>query len=152
MIIDNLKNCELYFGVNKNFEKAFEFIKKACNENLPVGKYEIDGKDVYAMVQEYDTKPEENGKFEGHRKYIDIQFIVSGEEKMELMDISKAVAKTEYNEERDFLFFENTDKANKTVFTGGEYGIFFPWDIHKPGLSAKAESNAVRKIVVKVKF
>jgi len=152
MIIDNLKNCELYYGVNEKFKKAFEFIKKACDENMPVGKYEIEDSDIYAMIQEYTAKEPESGKFEGHRKYIDIQFIVSGKEKMEVMNISEATAKTEYNEERDFSFFENADGVTGVVCGSGEYGIFFPWDIHKPGLVADEENREVKKIVVKVKM
>ena len=52
MIFDNIRNCKMYYGVNERFEKAFDFIKKAVEENLEVGKYEIDGKEVYALVQE----------------------------------------------------------------------------------------------------
>jgi beta-galactosidase beta subunit len=52
MIIDNTKNSTLYLGANKRFEKAFAFIEKAVKENLPAGKYEIDGKEVYASVLE----------------------------------------------------------------------------------------------------
>ena len=71
MVFDSIKNCELYYGVHKNFEKAFDFIKKATAENLPVGKYELDGKDLYASVQEYTSKTEQESKFEGHRNYIE---------------------------------------------------------------------------------
>ena len=87
MIFDHVKNCEQYYSLHKNFEKAFDFIKRAVAENLPVGKYEIDGKDLYASVQEYQAKAPEDGKFEGHRNYIDIQYIVSGIETIEVVDI-----------------------------------------------------------------
>ena len=111
MIIDTLKNCEIYYGVHPRFEKAFDFIKKACAEKLPVGKYEIDGKNLYAMVQEYDSNSPENTKFEAHRNYIDIQYIISGTENMQAFDISDATLNTEYNSENDVIFFENTDQV-----------------------------------------
>ena len=150
MIFDNMKNCALYYGANKNFEKAFDFIKYAVSENLPVGKYELDSTQVYASVQEYETKLPENGKFEGHRNYIDIQYVVSGAEAIDVMDVGKAVAKTEYDPVKDFQLYENSENCNKCAIEAGEYGIFFPHDIHKPGM-AYGEIAPVKKIVVKVK-
>ena len=80
MIFDNIKNKELYLSINDGFKAGFDFIEKAIKENLPVGKYEIDGKKVWASVQEYLSKDE--AKAEAHRNYIDIQYIVSGKESM----------------------------------------------------------------------
>ncbi|MBQ8526175.1 MAG: YhcH/YjgK/YiaL family protein [Clostridia bacterium] len=148
MIFDTLENCSLYYEVNSGFEKAFEFLKNSGN--LPVGKYEIDGSNVYAMVQEYTTKPEHDCSFEGHRKYIDIQYMVSGTEAMDVTDASKVVSKTAYDEARDLEFFENCDTAVKGVVQSGEYAIFFPHDIHKPSMAFNGKQEQVKKIVVKV--
>lgn len=152
MVFDKLENCKLYYGMNEKFEKAFDFIKKAVDENLPVGKYEIDGTELYASVAEYTSKLESEGKFEGHQKYIDIQYIVSGIETMEVMDISKATSNTEYNEVKDIEFYANTDKAGCVVVESGEYGIFLPHDIHKPGMAFENKQTAVKKIIVKVRI
>ena len=151
MIIDNIKNCEKYLSVHKNFEKAFNFLKKAVNENYAPGRYEIDGTDVYANVMENITKDESDCKFEGHQNYIDIQFIVCGVEVMAIADISKMTANTEYNTERDVQNYENSNKSSVAVIESGEYGIFFPHDIHKPGMSLGGNKAQVKKIVVKVK-
>lgn len=152
MIFDTLENCALYYGVHARFEKAFAFIKQAVEEQLPVGKYEIEGKALYASVQEYNTKSEQEAKFEGHRNYIDIQYIVSGVETIEVVHISKAAVKTEYNAVKDVEFYENNEKAGKGVLEAGEYGIFLPDDIHKPGMAFGGVSLPVKKIVVKVKL
>lgn len=152
MIADNMKNCKLYYGANERFEKAFDFIKKACGENLPVGKYEIDGTNLYAMVQEYNSKAPEDGKFEAHRNYIDIQYIISGTEKMEVMDISRAVPKSDYNDQKDVMFYENEKNASVGIYSDGEYGVFFPHDVHKPGMATDSGSELIKKIVVKVKI
>ncbi len=152
MIFDTIKNCEKYFPLHKNFEKAFEFIKKAVEEELPVGRYELDGKNLFALVQEYTTKNPVDAKCEAHKNYIDIQYIVSGEERMEAFDISKATLKTEYNEEKDVVFFEDSEKAISSVFESGEYAIFFPWDVHKPGMSFGKTPKGVKKIVVKLLY
>lgn len=152
MIIDKIEHCELYYGVHKHFEKAFAFIKKAMEEKLPVGKYELDGKDLYASVQEYNSKEEAAARYEGHRKYIDIQYIVSGEEAVEVLDIEKCLPITDYNEEKDVLFFQPTEKVWKGIWTAGEYGIFYPNDIHRPGMRVDGVSAPVRKILVKIKL
>lgn len=151
MIVDNIKNCEMYYKLNKGFEKAFDFIKKAVRENLPIGKYEIDGNEVYALIQEYKTKLKEEGKFEGHRKYIDIQYIISGIEKIDVIDISKLESNIEYNEEKDIEFYKDNSKTGNVVLEEGEYAIFYPTDIHKPGMVFDSITD-VKKIVVKVKL
>lgn len=151
MIKDSLTNCSLYFGVHKNFEKAFNFIKKVIIESLPVGSYEIDGKDVYAMVQEYNTKLENEAKNEGHKNYVDIQFVVFGKEMIEVIDISKVNSKVDYNPEKDVQFYFDGVDATKCILCDGEYVILFPHDIHKPGMAIREIQSPVKKVVVKVK-
>ena len=152
MVIDKIENCKLYFNVYENFEKAFAFIQKAETENLPVGKYEIDGKNLYASVQEYNTKEEQAARFEGHKKYIDIQYIAAGQEAVEVVDIEKCASITEYNEEKDVEFFQTDAKVWKGVWTAGEYGIFMPNDIHRPAMRVDGVSAPVRKILIKIKL
>jgi len=107
MIIDNIKNSKLYFSVNNNFKKAFEFIEKAVNDNFEVGKYEIDGDKVYALVQEYETKTHNDTKFEGHKKYIDIQYIIEGTEYIEIADIDGMEPFTVYDDDKDFTLYSD---------------------------------------------
>ena len=150
MIFDNIKNCKMYFSVNENFEKAFEFIQKATKENLPAGKYELDGNKVYAMVQEYDAKLDNGGNFEAHRNYIDIQYIAEGIEAMGVAEVSRGKLAVEYDETYDVLFYALDDKTQKLVLQAGDFAVFYPHDVHKPGLCLEGESPNVKKIVVKV--
>lgn len=150
MIFDTIKNCEIYYGIDSRFEKAFDFIKKAVSEKKPEGKYEIEGESLFAVVQEYTTKDTSEAKLEAHRKYIDIQFIDTGIEDVEMQDISHAETCEEYNCEKDVEFFKDSDKIKKCPIGSGEYGIFFPQDVHKPGLVYNGEKTAVRKILVKI--
>ena len=150
MIIDSMKNHKLYAATYPGFREAFAFLEKAMAEDLPVGRYEIDGTKVFALVQTYETKPSAAGSFEGHRNYIDLQFILSGVEIIETLDISKAAVKVEYDESKDAAFFENSEKSGTVVLEAGEYGIFFPHDIHKPGRIFGAEPAPVKKIIVKI--
>ena len=151
MVFDTLKNCAQYYSLHEKFEAAFAFIKEACAKDLAVGKYEIEGKELYASVQEYTPKAPEQGKFEAHKNYIDIQYIISGVEVMGDMDIAKAASKSDYNPEKDVEFYHDNDKAGYCVVEDGEFCIFFPHDVHKPGLMYQDVAAPVKKIVVKVK-
>ena len=151
MIFDTISNCNLYYGINDKFEKAFEFIKKAVADNLPEGKYEIEGEKFFASVQEYTTKAPCEAKGETHRKYIDIQFIERGTENVEMMNISVAEPINEYNCEKDVQFFKDNENAKICPISAGEYGIFMPYDIHKPGMCINGKPADVKKVVVKVK-
>lgn len=151
MISDNLKNCELYVSNHPRFAAAFDFIKKASAENYPVGRYEIDGDNLFALVQEYDSRLLADAKFEGHKRYIDIQHIVSGVEVMKFADIAKMTEKAPYNEVKDCTNYLDTE-ASQVILKDGEYAIFFPHDIHMPCISLHETPAPVRKIVVKVKL
>ena len=82
MIIDRIQNRAYYEGMHPDFSLAFDWIERAMREEPPTGRYALDGDRVYAMVQEYEGK-EDHEIFEGHRRYLDIQFILSGRESME---------------------------------------------------------------------
>ncbi len=147
MILDNILNCKKYETLNKNFEKAFKFLKREDLGSLTVGKYEIDGESVFAMVQEYETKDLENVKYEAHKKYIDIQYLVDGTENMGYDLIDKLEVSSPYSEETDFMLL--TGKPRLILFNEGEFFILFPEDAHMPGIFVK-EKNKVKKVVVKV--
>lgn len=149
MIIDSLKNSVQYREVHKGFAGAFDFLEKAIEQELPVGRYEIDGDRVFAFIQEYTSKTESS--YEAHKNYIDIQFIVAGTEVIYAADISSMTVRDEYSTEKDIMFLEDYEKASKAVLTAGEYGIFFPHDAHKPGLCFDGKPDNVKKIVVKVR-
>ena len=148
MIFDNMKNCSMYFCLNKNFEKAFEFLKTA--HDLPVGRYEIDGDKVFALVQEYEAKPAHICMFEGHRKYIDIQYIISGTEEMDVTFPSEVEEKIPYDAEKDLEFFTDCPSPIKAVVHKGEYAVFFPHDIHKPAMAYGNKPEMIKKVVLKV--
>ena len=148
MIYDRYENRELYYACHPGFRLGFDFIKRVQEENLEPGKYELDGKNVYASVQEYTSKLDSE-VFEGHRDYIDIQYIVSGREVMECAEKSDCQTATPYNSEKDVEFFTCSGRKAKMEFDEGCFAVFFPQDIHKPGVMLDAQSP-VKKVVVKV--
>ena len=126
MIFDNVKNSQMYCDMNPCFKKAFEFIQKVMSENVGVGKYEIDGKDVFAIVQEYETKLKENTSFEGHENYIDIQCVIEGREILGCVEVSKAVVNVDYDAEKDVAFYKDCETASLCVAEEGDFCIFYP--------------------------
>lgn len=112
------------------------------------GRVELAG-GAFALEQVYTPKPRAEGFFESHRKYIDVQVVVSGAELMELADISRLVVSDAYNPERDFIKYADIAGAAVLKMGPGDAAIFFPNDGHMPALHWRG-SGVVRKTVVKV--
>ena len=149
MIVDNLKNSKQYCSAHSGFSAGFDFLEKAVSENLPEGRYEIDGDNVFAFIQEYTSK--EESSFEAHKNYIDIQFVISGLEKIEVKEIANCTLKSEYNDVKDVEFYEDATFPTTLILSDGDFAILFPCDIHKPGVKVNEESVPIKKVVVKVK-
>ena len=88
-------------------------------------------------------------KYEAHKKFIDIQLILSGKELIAVTPIEKMEIKDEYNETKDVMFFQHNDECTDYVLESGDFLILYPQDVHMPGVCVN-EKSAVRKIVVKV--
>jgi YhcH/YjgK/YiaL family protein len=148
MIFDTLDNLARYDGLGHNLPRALKFLSETDLTTLPIGRTEIHGDDLFAMVQEYATKPSEQGKWEAHRKYIDIQYVISGTERMGFANL-RAMQIEEYISEKDFQALSGTGSF-VDVFAGS-FVIFFPEDGHMPCLCVD-DPRQVRKVVLKVKI
>ena len=148
MIVDKTDNLKQYAHLGSKFQKAFAFITDPEVLLLDNGKYEIDGNDIYALVSEYKSKSETDGKFEAHKKYIDIQFVAKGTELIGYAPPNQQQIINNYNEEKDVMFFSGEKSFIK--MERGMFAVFFPNELHMPGIKASV-SEDVKKIVVKVK-
>ena len=126
---------------------AYDFIVNKA-DGVAVGKYELEG-GAYVSVQEYTTKARSEAKYEAHKKFIDIQMILSGRELIAVTPIEKMEIKDEYNETKDVMFFQHNDECTDYVLEAGDFLILYPQDVHMPGVCVN-EKSSVRKIVVKV--
>ena len=126
---------------------AYDFIVNKA-EGAAVGKYDLEN-GVYVSVQEYTTKARSEAKYEAHKKFIDIQMILSGKELIAVSPIEKMTISDEYNEEKDFMLFHHNDECTDYVLEAGDFLILYPQDVHMPGVCVN-EKSPVRKIVVKV--
>ncbi|MBQ1629162.1 MAG: YhcH/YjgK/YiaL family protein [Treponema sp.] len=126
---------------------AYDFIVNKAKD-AAVGKYDLEN-GAYVSVQEYTTKARSEAKYEAHKKFIDIQMILSGKELIAVSPIEKMTISDEYNEEKDFMLFHHNDECTDYVLEAGEFLILYPQDVHMPGVCVN-EKSPVRKIVVKV--
>ncbi|MBS4035449.1 MAG: YhcH/YjgK/YiaL family protein [Ignavibacterium sp.] len=148
MIIDNLSNSRLYPGLSEGINRAFSYLHSInFNEVLP-GKYEIDGDNIFAIVAKYQTKDESEGKPESHKKYIDVQYVAKGYELMGYAPLGQQEIISEYSEENDIIFYKCVTSLVRV--DEGMFAIFFPNDIHLPGIE-DVEKSFVKKVVVKVR-
>ena len=151
MILDNLSLCQRYTALSPRFAKAFEYLKKFEGDTKN-GRYELDGDNVYAMVQRYTTKPADKGQFEAHRKYIDVQYVHAGKETILWAPLESLVNKTNeaYNTEGDYALFGLVATATPLRMSAGQFTILFPEDGHVPCCEWDGPCE-VTKVVVKVK-
>lgn len=147
MMIDRMENAARYAFLGRRLSSALEFLRATDFSTTAPGRYELDGDQLYYLVQEYLPKPVSAGKAEAHRRYIDIQFVLRGEEFIGYADLSQLQA-MEYLAEKDFLAVEG--KMDLVRVPAGSFMLLFPNDAHMPGLSTGAE-GVVRKVVVKAK-
>lgn len=108
------------------------------------------GDGLFVIEQAYPTKLRADGFFESHRKYIDVQVVVEGEELMEVIDAAAIALRQPYNPERDLIVYEDSSRASLLRLQAGQLAVFFPADVHMPSLRVGPAAVAVRKAVVKV--
>lgn len=147
MIIDNLSKLTEYETLNPHFGKAIKFIQLLDLKNPELGKFEIDGKNVFASISESKLKTPEQAKLEVHNNYIDIQIPISKAEGFGWTGRSELTKEAApFDETKDIQFFEDKPTLNFDL-QPGNFAIFFPQDGHAPCIG----EGTVIKIVIKIK-
>jgi biofilm protein TabA len=148
MILDSLKNAGLYESIHPRFQQAFHFLKNTNLANLPLGKMEINGSDLFVNVVEVVGKSADDAKMETHLRYIDIQVPVTAPETMGWIAVNQLKETTqEYNAEKDVAFF--ADKATNFInVQPNEFAVFFPEDGHQPGIAEGQHKKVIVKVLV----
>lgn len=149
MLVTSLPHATDHDYLSERFRKAYAFLAQPNLADLPLGRNEIDGDNVYANVLEYDTVPAGDKELEAHRDYYDVQFVVSGEELLQYAPTCGLDVVQAYVEADDFCLLKTPEAATSITLHAGELAIFAPEDAHKPGCTLN-EPTRVRKIVVKV--
>ncbi|MDP4208582.1 MAG: YhcH/YjgK/YiaL family protein [Bacteroidota bacterium] len=138
-----------YHKNQATWDKVFDFLKTHDLQTIALGKYPIDD-NAFVNVTNNVDRPLENTTWEAHRKYIDLQYIARGKEKMGMAPLAKTKIVKEYNETKDVCVPEATEAIAKYyVAEPSTFLLFFPKDAHRPNI--KVDSDTVRKVVVKIK-
>ena len=149
MISSSIFTKDVIHTYPKAIQTALEYLKANDFTKMETGVYEIQGRDIYAQVMDCVTVPVEQGRPEVHEKYVDVQFVASGKEKLGFTPDTGNYEVDERFDERDLIFYKSVENEGYIEARPGSYNIFFPTDVHKPGLIS-GESMTVRKVVVKV--
>jgi YhcH/YjgK/YiaL family protein len=148
MVIDDLRNAAQYHALGARFEKGLRWLADNDVAAMAPERYDIDGDDVFVMVQEYDSKPKADGFWEAHRQYADIQLVVSGAEHMGYAPTPTLKA-GDYDDSRDLLPLDG--EGLFIEMRAGTFMILWPQDAHMPGMAIDT-SSPVKKAVVKVRL
>lgn len=146
MIYDRIENIETYTSISERLAKGLRLLQSTDFSAIEAGKYEVDGTALFYMLQSYQSK-EQNDKPEAHRKYIDIQYMLEGEEEIGVGALSDMTEEVSANPEGDIWFYHGP--VTKIKMVKGSFAVFFPQDAHAPGI-ATGEPAPVKKVVVKV--
>lgn len=138
------------YRLNKTYwDEAFSFLKNHNMDSLPAGKYIIDGTNVVATVTEGPTKDFDKTNWESHRKFIDLQCVISGEEKLGVYPVAKATVTKEYDEKSDAANY--SAEGNYYIAGSHTFFIFFPADAHRPNITPGG-NKVEKKMVIKVRY
>ena len=149
MIFDHINNIESYKGLSPDLYEGLKYLQQVSSD-IAVGTYQINPR-VKAIVSEYETKMENENGYEAHRKNIDIQYLLSGEERIACLPIERSKETKSYNEETDAAFYSADLMPQEMTIGNGYFAIFFPQDGHMPQLCIN-EPDMVKKVVIKVEI
>jgi YhcH/YjgK/YiaL family protein len=146
MIIDRLANRTPLYQLPARLARALDYLRDNDLRSVPLGRHDLDGDRLFALVQEYTTRAADQCVWEAHRNYIDVQFVALGVERMGVANLSQMREREAYDAVRDVAFFE--PGVELVTIRAGMFAIFGPEDVHSPGQAA-GEPGLVRKVVVK---
>jgi biofilm protein TabA len=150
MIVDRIENAYLYLPLHKGFKRAFAALSDPTLAQKPDGRYSVDGEDVYYIVQHYTTKPIDQGRFESHRKYIDIQALLAGQEMLGYAPTAGLEVVEPYSEEKDIMFYRVGTIIAQTRLEPGLFCLLYPHDAHLPSCQIACPAE-VHKVVFKIR-
>ena len=148
MVLDLLTNAHRYASLHPQFARAFAFLASADLEALPTGRTEIDGDRMFVILDRQDGRGRDGARLEAHRRYVDIQYTIAGEEEIGWTPLASCAAPDgAFDETKDVGFFRDAPSAWLRV-PPGSFAIFFPEDAHAPLAGRGALVKAIVKIAL----
>ena len=151
MIISNYENLSRYKGLSKNLDTAIQYLQTADKTSLDVGKFSIDGEEVFGIVSQYNTRSVDEGKYETHQKYLDIQCLLAGEEYI-LVTNKNRLKSTGYDVAADKENYNDGAEEVSVKVMREVALILYPEDAHKACCMVNNERNPVKKLLLKVRI
>ena len=151
MIYDTIAHIGCYRGLSENFDRAIDLLKTTDFSSLPAGRYEVDGANLFYMIQEPQLREEDEALYEAHRKYADIQYALTDGETMLCLPVEQIEQWQPFDDEKDIGFSANCEPGMPVELCAGSFAILFPQDAHMPCLRG-GDAKSSRKVVVKVKL
>ncbi len=131
--------------------KALAYLRSHDFTKMEDGTYPIEGEKIFAKVQRYETRLHDSCRPETHQKYLDIQYVVEGEEYLGWCPFSPDLSvASPYDERTDVTFYERLVPESNIVLLPGSFAVLYPDDVHRPCCAVEGETAHVTKVVVKV--
>jgi len=137
MIVDRIENSEIYYDIHPDFKTAFNFLKSVKIEDFTEDKIIIDEDNIFAILNDYTTKDSDVSKLEAHKKYIDIQYMLTGSELIGYSPLTDEIPSEKYNTESDIAFYDDKPLFYSQI-TPGMFSILYPADLHMPGIKVQS--------------
>lgn len=150
MIFSKLNTNDTYVAYPTAIQKALEFLRTIDIMSLGLGRHEIYGDKMFANVMNMTTHAYDGSHPEVHQKYIDLMYWPEGGERIGVAPYQGTEAIYESHPENDIALLEDVENENILVATEGCFGIFFPWDAHRPALYLEDGPATSRKVVIKI--
>jgi biofilm protein TabA len=148
IISDDLQNWDEHASLLA-LADAFRFLGRSDLGELETGRHEISGSDMYALVQRGESRPVDGAEFEAHRLYLDIQYLISGEEQIGVAPQQGLTVSKPYDVPNDIEFYLNPAQFRKITMHPGRFVVFYPQHAHLPNLYPN-RPGPLHKVVVKV--
>lgn len=146
--IDMVLLYQHYSSHRDLWDRVFDFLRNSNLETLDTGRYVLSEDSLFVIVDEYITEDVEERKYEAHRKYIDLQYIIRGKELIGVAELDNVNLIESYDDEKDIAFYEKA-KGNYRLADNSVFFVFFPDDAHQPCVKAD-QAQPVKKIVFKI--
>ncbi len=149
MIFSHIHSQE--YSLAAPFQKVLKYLRENDLSQTDVKEIELDGRNIYLQIHDITTQPIAERAAESHTQYLDLQYIILGEEKMGVLPLSTELEVVQKNEEKDFIHYQtNFDNESFLHLKAGDFAIFFPEDVHRPGCQTNNKAEKVRKVVAKI--
>lgn len=151
MIADRVECAGMYGGLGGRIALGLALLADERVRGSAPGRYEVEDDWIYYISDTYMSRPAAQSHLESHRKFLDIQYIVSGREWIGYCPVEGLTVDRPYEVDKDVEFYKPVEPISRILMNAGTFAIFFPHDAHMPGQMVERPEQ-VKKVVVKIRL